>query len=68
MRVAPKLKVSNGRDTRGFSYRNINTAVMGRLLTNLYGRPLEQLLSEKIWRPAGASTARIGGFTARAGR
>lgn len=42
---------------RNFSYQNINTAVLGRLLTVVYGQTLEQILNEKIWAPAGAGTA-----------
>jgi CubicO group peptidase (beta-lactamase class C family) len=40
-----------------FKYQNINTALLGSLLETIYQRPLEQLLSEKIWQPAGAATA-----------
>ncbi|MEJ2123825.1 MAG: serine hydrolase [Alphaproteobacteria bacterium] len=40
-----------------YKYQNINTAVLAHLLVALYHRPLETLLSEKIWRPAGADTA-----------
>ncbi|MEZ5774715.1 MAG: serine hydrolase [Hyphomicrobiaceae bacterium] len=40
-----------------FSYQNVNTALIGALLEKVYGRGLEDLLSEKIWRPAGARTA-----------
>jgi CubicO group peptidase (beta-lactamase class C family) len=38
-------------------YQNINTALLGHLLATVYRRPLEALLSEKIWRPAKVSTA-----------
>jgi CubicO group peptidase (beta-lactamase class C family) len=40
-----------------FKYQNINTALLGELLATVYQRPLEQVVSEKIWRPAGAATA-----------
>lgn len=39
-----------------FSYQNVNTALLGAVLERLYARPLAELLDEKIWRPAGAST------------
>lgn len=39
------------------TYQNINTALLGEVLETVYGRPLEQLLSEKLWLPAGAGTA-----------
>lgn len=40
-----------------YKYQNINTALLGHLLATVYRRPLETLLSEKIWRPAKAATA-----------
>lgn len=40
-----------------FNYQNVNTALLGRVLERAYDRPLEDLLSEKIWAPAGAQTA-----------
>jgi CubicO group peptidase (beta-lactamase class C family) len=40
-----------------FSYQNVNTALMGAVLERVYGQPLEALLSEKIWKPAGAADA-----------
>ena len=54
--VAPRLTVSSP-EKRAFNYQNVNTAIIGRLLTVLYQRPLEQLVSEMIWRPAGAAAA-----------
>jgi CubicO group peptidase (beta-lactamase class C family) len=39
------------------TYQNINTALLGAVLEAAYQVPLEQLLSEKIWQPAGAATA-----------
>ncbi|MGI9412187.1 MAG: serine hydrolase domain-containing protein, partial [Hyphomicrobiales bacterium] len=41
-----------------FNYQNINTALLGAVLERAYGRPLEAILSEKIWAPAGAAPAR----------
>lgn len=40
-----------------FNYQNVNTALLGAVLERLYGQPLETLLSEKIWLPAGAQDA-----------
>ena len=40
-----------------FSYQNVNTALAGEILERAYHRPLQELLSEKIWRPAGAADA-----------
>jgi CubicO group peptidase (beta-lactamase class C family) len=40
-----------------FSYQNVNTALLGAVLEGLYGRPLAELLAEKIWRPAAAASA-----------
>lgn len=40
-----------------FHYQNVNTALLGLMLTRIYKQPLNVLLSEKIWKPAGASHA-----------
>lgn len=40
-----------------FSYQNVNTAILGALLSKVYGRPLPGLLAEKVWQPAGARDA-----------
>ncbi len=40
-----------------FSYQNTNTALIGAVLSKVYGKPLQQLLAEKIWRPSGAAPA-----------
>jgi CubicO group peptidase (beta-lactamase class C family) len=40
-----------------FSYQNVNTALAGAVLEQAYQRPLQDLLSEKIWKPAGAAHA-----------
>ncbi len=40
-----------------FRYQNVNTAILAALLEKLYSRPIADLLSEKIWRPAGAGAA-----------
>lgn len=41
--------------THEFSYQNVNTALLGEVLETVYGRPLVELLDEKLWRPAGAA-------------
>ncbi|MCX2723545.1 serine hydrolase [Roseibium salinum] len=41
----------------GFSYQNVNTAVLGRLLSEVYRQPLHDILAQKIWQPAGAAEA-----------
>jgi CubicO group peptidase (beta-lactamase class C family) len=54
--VLPGLRVSE--TSRGtFQYQNVNTALLGAMLEEAYGIPLADLLSEKIWRPAGAAEA-----------
>ena len=40
-----------------YHYQNVNTALLGLMLTRIYKQPLNVLLSEKIWKPAGASRA-----------
>ncbi len=40
-----------------FNYQNINTALLGALLEQVYGQPLQDILSDKLWRPAGAAPA-----------
>ncbi len=40
-----------------YHYQNVNTALLGLMLTQIYKQPLNVLLSEKIWKPAGASHA-----------
>jgi CubicO group peptidase (beta-lactamase class C family) len=45
-------------EARGeLSYQNINTALLGALLERLHGRPLEDILDDAIWQPAGAGEA-----------
>jgi CubicO group peptidase (beta-lactamase class C family) len=40
-----------------FNYQNINTALLGAVLERVYGEPLDVLLADKLWRPAGAQPA-----------
>ena len=53
--VAARLRVDPKAVGR-FSYQNANTALLGAVLERVYRKPLHELLSEKIWRPAGART------------
>jgi len=49
------LTVAPG-DTHDFSYQNVNTALLGEVLETVYGRPLAELVDDKLWRPAGAAS------------
>lgn len=40
-----------------YSYQNVNTALLGKVLERVYNKPLAEILSEKVWKPAGAQTA-----------
>lgn len=40
-----------------FSYASVNTALLGRVVETVYDRPLPDILSDLIWRPAGAAPA-----------
>ena len=42
---------------RPFNYQNVNTALLGVVLSHLYGDRSPELLAEKIWQPALAETA-----------
>lgn len=54
--ILPNLSVSE--ETAGkYVYQNVNTSILGRLVTRLYRKPLEQVLAEKVWGPAGAGNA-----------
>ena len=56
-KVMPGLRVDEA--ARGtFRYQSANTALLGLALERAYGRPLPDLLSGLIWRPAGAADAR----------
>ncbi len=35
-----------------YSYQNINTALLGRVLSKVYKQPLDKLVYDKIWKPA----------------
>jgi len=49
--------VSDAKTAGAFSYQNVNTALLGEVLETIYQQGLEALISEKLWRPAGAAAA-----------
>lgn len=54
--IIPSLTVSPGK-TGSFRYQNVNTALLGAMLEATYGIALPQLLSQKLWKLAGAANA-----------
>lgn len=54
--IMDKLKMPKD-PSSDYHYQNVNTALLGLMLTRIYKQPLNVLLSEKIWKPAGASRA-----------
>ena len=54
--IAKKLRVQS-EDRGRYKYQNVNTSILGRLLEQVYGKPLEVLLAEKIWMPARAKSS-----------
>lgn len=54
--VLPDLRVDEALRGR-FRYQSANTALLGLVLERAYGRPLPDLLSDLIWKPAGAADA-----------
>lgn len=57
-RLVPQESGESGAcDEGGYSYQNVNTAIIGEVLERAYGKPLQEILSEKIWQPAGAAPA-----------
>lgn len=49
--------------TYDYHYQNVNTALLGAMLVAIYKKPLNALLSEKIWQPAGAFHAKWRTYT-----
>lgn len=41
-----------------YHYQNVNTALLGAMLVQIYNKPLNEILSEKLWKPSGAYHAR----------
>lgn len=60
--IMDDLKLADGASS-DFHYQNVNSALLGKMLTSIYKKPLNLLLSEKIWKPAGASHAHWRTFT-----
>lgn len=54
--VLPGLRVSAEAEGT-FQYQNINTALLGAMLEEVYSVSLAELLAQKIWQPAGAAEA-----------
>ncbi len=48
---------SDACDRGDYSYQNVNTAIIGEVLERAYGKPLQEILGEQIWKPAGAAPA-----------
>lgn len=61
-KVAGSL-TSNDAALGRFSYQNINTAILGAVLEEVYDEPLEDILATRIWRPAGAAPAKWRRYT-----
>lgn len=49
--------------TYDYHYQNVNTALLGAMLSAIYTQPLNEILSEKIWKPSGARHARWRTYT-----
>ncbi len=46
-----------------YHYQNVNTALLGAMLVAIYKKPLNEILSEKLWKPAGAFRAKWRTYT-----
>ena len=55
--VAPSL-TAEPQSVTTFAYRNVNTALLGRVLEVVYEMDLADLLARKLWQPAGTDDAR----------
>ncbi len=60
--IRDHLSIADNADL-SYHYQNVNTALLGLMLTRIYKKPLNVILSEKIWRPAGAANARWRTYT-----
>ena len=56
--ITPLSEISFNGD-RSFHYDNINYHLLGLLLTEIYKKPLHQLIDEKLWEPLGLEGAAI---------
>ena len=56
--ITPLSEISFNGD-RSFHYDNINYHLLSLMLTEIYGKPLHQLIDEKLWEPLGLEEAAI---------
>ena len=56
--ITPLSEISFNGD-RSFHYDNINYHLLGLVLTEIYKKPLHQLIDEKLWEPLGLEEAAI---------
>tara|TARA_X000000950_G_scaffold281571_1_gene378616 strand:+ start:104 stop:1258 length:1155 start_codon:yes stop_codon:yes gene_type:complete len=56
--ITPLSEISFNGD-RSFHYDNINYHLLGLVLTEIYKKPLHQLIGEKLWEPLGLEAAAI---------
>ena len=56
--ITPLSEISFNGD-RSFHYDNINYHLLGLVLTEIYKKPLHQLIDEKLWEPLGLEAAAI---------
>lgn len=56
--ITPLPEISFNGD-RSFHYDNINYHLLGLVLTEIYKKPLHQLIDEKLWEPLGLEAAAV---------
>ena len=56
--VTPLSEIAFNGD-RSFSYNNINYHLLSLVLTEIYKKPLNQLIDDKLWKPLGLESASI---------
>ena len=56
--ITPLSEISFNGD-RSFHYDNINYHLLGLVLTEIYKKPLHQLIGEKLWEPLGLEAAAV---------
>ena len=59
------LKTSHFEPGEEFSYCNVNWHILGLLAEKQAGQPLAEILKERVFKPAGMKTARLGPDTAQ---
>ena len=55
--IGPGLEGDTANASGDFNYQNVNTALLGAVLESVYGQPLQDLLADKLWKPAMAAPA-----------